>query len=244
MTQSLSNLYTAVPLGLSLLAVLLLLLSFWLAWPWTANAFRQAGIRRTLTRLESKGADILQNLILPDRKGGSVLIDYLIITGKGITAVQLMAFSGRIFGSAHDATWVQEQGHSRYRFPNPLRQCDKAVDIIQHILGKCEVQKALVYSGCKLNESMPKHVLRANDMEAFLLQGKGEKLSGSRRSWAINTLKQLAIQDDELMDEHEQTAIERQGERSHLSMAKRLMLASCALMALAIALVAFHMITN
>ncbi|MDX8407711.1 MAG: nuclease-related domain-containing protein [Mariprofundaceae bacterium] len=239
-----ANFYTAMPLALSLAAVLLLLLSFWLAWPWTANAFRQVKIRRTLTRLESKGAEILQNLILPDRKGGSVWIDYLIITSKGITAVQLMACSGRIFGSPHDATWVQEHGHSRYRFANPLRQSDQAASVIRNILGKFDVQEALVYSGCKLHESMPDNVLEAADMEAFLLQEEGKKLSASRRSWIVNTLTQLAIQDDKLVQQHERDALERQGETRHLNWAKRMMLASCGCMVLAVGLVGYHLINR
>ncbi len=238
------NFYTAMPLALSLIAVFLLLLSFWLAWPWAANAFRQVKIRRTLTRLESKGAEVLENLILPDRKGGSVWIDYLIITSKGITAVNLMACSGKVFGSPHDATWVQERGHGRYRFPNPLRQSDQAASVIRNILGNFEVREALIYSGCQLHESMPDNVLKAVDMESFLLRGEGKKLSSSRRSWVINTLKQLAIQDDKLVKEHEQDSLDRQGESRHLGMAKRMMMLSCASIVLAVGLVGFHLINR
>jgi hypothetical protein len=242
MTQFGFNYYTALPLGFSFLAVALMLLSFWLAWPWTAHAFRQSFVRRTLSRLESKGAQILHNLILPDRKGGSIWIDYLIITNMGITAAQLMACSGRIFGSPHDATWVQERGHSRSRFPNPLRQSNQAADVIRNILGKFEVSETLLYSGCKLHDSMPSNVLKASEMEAFLLQREGKKLSGSRREWIANTLKQLAIQDEELVLEHERIALERQGDVSHLRLAKKLMLASAGSISLALAAVAIHLL--
>lgn len=238
------DLYTAVPLGLSFIAVVLMLLSFWLAWPWTSHAFRQSRVLRTLNHLESKGAQILHNLILPDRKGGSIWIDYLIITNQSITAAQLMACSGQIFGSPHDATWVQERGHGRYRFPNPLRQSNQAADVIRNILGKFEVNETLVYSGCKLHDSMPANVLKASEMEAFLLQGEGKKLSTSRREWIANTLKQLAIQDEKLTLEHEQEALERQGEINHLHLAKKLMLASSGSIALALASVTIHILTR
>ncbi len=240
MDRLLSKAYAAVPLGLTALAVLLLLLSFWLAWPWTANAFRQAGIRRILSRLESKGAQVMHNLILPDRKGGSVWIDYLIVTAYGITAVRLMACAGEVFGSPHDATWVQERGHSRYRFPNPLRQNGRAAGVIRNILGKFEVSEALVYSGCKLHDSMPSNVLRATEMEGFLLRDTGKKLSSSRRAWIVNTLDQLAIRDDALVRRHQQEALEQQGAIHHLHWAGRLMLASTVSVALAIGVVAFH----
>jgi len=238
------NYYTAIPLGMSFLAVALMLLSFWLAWPWTAYAIRQSIVRRIVSRLESKGAQVLHNLILPDRKGGSVWIDYVIITNQGITAAQLMACSGRILGSPHDATWVQELGHSRYRFPNPLRQSNQAADVIRNILGKFEIRETLLYSGCKLHDSMPDNVLKASEMESFLLQAEGKKLGTSRRDWIANTLNQLAIQDDQLMLEHEQEALNRQGEISHLHLAKKLLLASIGCIVLALAAVAIHLLTR
>ncbi len=241
---SLALLDSTLPLGLSVLAVVFLLLSFWLAWPWIINAWRQMRIRRSLSRLEEKGAQILSNLILPDRRGGSVWIDYLIVTAHGITAVQLLAVAGRIYGSPHDAMWVQERGHSRYRFPNPLRQGNQAAEVIRNILGNFEVYEALVYSGCRLHESMPEHVVKAEQMEDFLLREKGPKLSNSRRSWILSTLKQLAIQDAELVREHERQAMERQGAMRHLTWARNLMIASCVCMLAAVGIVAAHLLSR
>lgn len=242
MTSASNFFVTTVPLGLSVLAVVLLLLSFWLAWPWTINAWRQMRIRRSLKRLEDKGAQILSNLILPDRKGGSVWIDYLIVTSHGITAVQLLSLAGRVYGSPYDATWVQEYGHSRFRFPNPLRQGNQAAEVIRNILGNFEVHEALVYSGCELHESMPAHVVRAEEMEAFLLREEGRKLSSARRSWILNTLRQLAIDDAELVRQHEREAIERQGPMHHLAWARNLMLVSCVCIIAAIGIVAAHLL--
>jgi len=240
-----SSFHIVMPLTLSFIALLLLLFSFWFAWPWTSHAFRQASVHRNLHRLEKKGAQILHNLILPDRKGGSVWIDYLIITNHSITAVELMACSGQIFGSPHDATWVQERGHTRYRFPNPLRQSNQAANAIKNILGKFTVQEALIYSGCELHDSMPANVLKATEIESFLMQAQTErKLSATRRDWISNTLKQLSIQDAELTKAHEKAALEGQGDIKHLQMSKRIMLASCGIMTLAVGLVILHVLTR
>ena len=239
-----SYLFTIVPMAFSFIALILLVLSTWLAWPWTAHAFRQIMIRRAMVHIEHKGAQILYNLMLPDRQGGSIWIDYLVVTQYGISAIQMLACSGRVYGSPHDATWVQERGNSRFRFPNPLRQSDQTARVINNILGQFEVREALVYSGCTLNDSMPENVLRSGDIESFLLQKSDKKLSSSRRSWVVNTLTQLAIQDDQLMQQHVKDAMERQGSVSHLTWGKQMLLGSCGLMVLAVGMVAYHLLNR
>jgi len=124
-----------IPLALTGVALLLLFLAGWLAWPWLTASVQQSRIRHILSGFEHEGAMALHDVMLADRKGETVWIDHLLISKRGLIAVQALAFNGEIIGSVRDALWTIENNLGRQRFPNPLRQNAQMEEVIANILG-------------------------------------------------------------------------------------------------------------
>lgn len=230
-----------IPLALSGLAILLLLVAAWLAWPWLIAAIQQGRIRHILSGFESHGAVVLHDVMLANRQGETVWIDHLLIDRHGLTAVQVLAFSGRMLGSLRDALWTIENSLGMHRFPNPLRQSAKVEEVIANILGsKFTVKTAIIPAGGQVTGSLPNQVMSVNRLRAFILSQNDKVLSESRVSWLSNTISQVLINDGAQKDKHHEAVMARQGQRSKLNLAKALMLTSCVLMLAVIAVVGLH----
>ncbi len=228
--------YLVPPLLLALLALALLGFSAWLAWPWTANARRRARIERTIEGFEAKGATVLRDLILPDRKGESIWIDFILLTRQGIHLVFVMPCAGRVHGSLRDAMWVQEAAGATHRFPNPLRQSQRAAEAIAHILGsRFPVQEVIVFAGGRLEGSMPANVVPIQRLQQHLLDFEGKPLSGEKRNWIAGSLRRIAIEDDTLKRRHEEDIMLRQGGEQRLRRARNMLIGSGLTMLAAVA---------
>lgn len=105
-----------------LLALLLIgaaLLSFLLIrlWRWHRARERARSILESITRI---GADFRRDVMIADGNGGSLHIDYLLLTPKGLVVVDLRDVSGNVFGSDQMSEWTVMSGARRFTIPNPL----------------------------------------------------------------------------------------------------------------------------
>ncbi len=73
-------------------------------------------------RLRRYCAEVANDVILRDGRGGLTQIDHLALTSEGLLVVETKDFGGLIFGQTHDRTWTQCIGRQKRRFENPLRQ--------------------------------------------------------------------------------------------------------------------------
>lgn len=73
-------------------------------------------------RLRRSCAEVANDLILRDGRGGLTQIDHLALTSDGLLVVETKDLGGLIFGQAHDRTWTQCIGRQKRTFENPLRQ--------------------------------------------------------------------------------------------------------------------------
>ncbi|HXH71986.1 MAG TPA: nuclease-related domain-containing protein [Mariprofundaceae bacterium] len=230
-----------IPLALTGIALLLLFLSGWLAWPWMMASLQQSRIRHILSGFEHEGAVALHDVMLADRKGETVWIDHLLVSKRGLLAVQVLAFNGQILGSLRDALWTIENNLGRHRFPNPLRQTAQAEEVIANILGsKFTVQTAIIPAGGSITGSMPAQVIPAGRLRDFILAESEKNLSESRIRWLSNTISQVLIDDPAQKQKHMEEVMARLGDRAKLRRAKIIMLASCVLMLAVIAIVGLH----
>lgn len=230
-----------IPLALSGLAILLLLVAAWLAWPWLIAAIQHGRIRHILSGFESHGAVVLHDVMLANRKGETVWIDHLLIDRHGLTAVQVLAFTGQMLGSLRDALWTIQNNLGHHRFPNPLRQSAQVEEVIANILGnKFTVHTAIIPAGGQVTGSLPSQVISVKRLRAFILSQDNKTLSESRVSWLGNTISQVIVDDEDQRDKHQEDVMARQGQRSKLNIAKAMMLTSCILMLAVISVVGLH----
>ncbi|MFQ5581363.1 MAG: nuclease-related domain-containing protein [Mariprofundaceae bacterium] len=245
MPDFLSSPDALIPLILIGTAMLLLMITVWLSWPWMAASFGAASMRRQLQEFERQGALMLHDIILPAREGKTVYINHLIISRSGIMIVNTVTHLGKISGSRHDATWVSEslQGGVT-RFPNPARYTSMAVEAVRGFLGgKFKINDAIVCTGAKLQGEVPTNVLQTKQLHSYISQGE-KTLSDKKMHWISNTLKSLAIKDRECYRMYEDIFIEKHSANSYLRTAKIMMAASVGLILIAMTMVGLHLATR
>jgi len=230
-----------IPLSLTGIAVLFLLMSVWLAWPWLVASIQQSRIRHILADFEHDGAKVLHDVMLADRKGETVWIDHLLISPRGISAIHVLAFNGQILGSKRDAMWTIENNLGRHRFPNPLRQSLQAEEVIANILGsKFTVQTAVIPAGGHIAATMSSYIIHPRELRDFILAESEQKIPESRLRWLTNAISQVLIDDQEQKERHLEGVMARQGDRAKLRLAKGLMLTSCVMMLAVFVVVGLH----
>lgn len=230
----------SLPVAISAIAMIMLAISIWLSWPWLVGIVGEALVRRKLQGF-SRGGLVLHDVILPDRRGGTVHVNHLLVSEFGIVAIQTIAYPGRIFGSLRDAMWVHTQGPHTHRFANPLRRNAAVVEVLQSILGsQFHVCDAIVFTAGTLMGSMPENVVTASGLQNYVC-ARGRVLSDEKRHWVANILRNMSIEDKESRSVHERDFMARQGLEAHLTWAKSLMAGSVTAIAFATAVVGLHL---
>lgn len=231
----------SLPVAVSALALIMLAISIWLSWPWLVGIVGEALVRRKLRGFARRGALVLDDVILPDRRGGTVRIDHLLVSEFGIVAIQTIAYPGKIFGSLRDAMWVHAQGPHTHRFANPLRRNAAVVAVLQSMLGsQFHVCDAIVFTGGTLTGSMPENVVTTAGLRNYVC-ARGRALSDEKMHWVVNILRNVAIEDKESRSAHARDFMARQGLETHLKWAKTLMAGSVTAIVFATLVVGLHL---
>ncbi len=75
--------------------------------------------RALLASMTSLGADYRRDVVIADGNGGTLHIDFILLTGKGMLVVDLRDLEGNVFGSDQMSEWTVMSGARRFTFPNP-----------------------------------------------------------------------------------------------------------------------------
>lgn len=85
---------------------------------WRASRRRRA--RAALhDAIRAVGFDYLQDVLVPDGMGGSMHVDYLLLTSRGVLVIDLRDIAGNIFGGDQMTEWTVMDGPRRTTFVNP-----------------------------------------------------------------------------------------------------------------------------
>jgi hypothetical protein len=143
---------------LTLLARLLL--------PPPRGAAGEAAVSRVLRRFCAEVAD---DVLLPDGRGGLTQLDHLALTGAGLLVVETKNYGGLIFGRRGEPTWTQTLGRSRHRFQNPLRQNFAHLEAVRALAAGAPVLGLVVFlDRARFARDMPEGVLRLTALPAAL----------------------------------------------------------------------------
>ena len=108
--------FTLITWALCLLAVVVLTTLLARLRPRLLGAQGQAAVSRRLRRYCAEVAD---DLILPNGRGGLAQIDHLVLTPAGLVVVETKNYSGLIFGEVRDRTWTQCIGRATEQVREP-----------------------------------------------------------------------------------------------------------------------------
>lgn len=100
------------------------------AWRWYRARERS---RRLVAAITHFAADHRRDVMIADGNGGSLHIDFLLLTQRGLLVVDLRDVAGNVFGSDQMSEWTVMNGASRFTFPNPLGALyDKVAAVKSH----------------------------------------------------------------------------------------------------------------
>ena len=105
------------------------------------------GERAVARVLARHSAQVANDVILPDGRGGLTQIDHLALTASAILVIETKHYSGLILGRVHEPQWTQALGRRRDAFQNPLRQNHGHIKAVQALIPHLPVEGRVVFVG-------------------------------------------------------------------------------------------------
>ena len=103
--------------------------------------------KKILRMLKASGRDLLHDIALPGAYGGTVTIDYALLTKGGIVCILTKHCNGTIFGQPDDPQWMNVDGTERRKFLNPMIENEGRVRALQQIVPGIPVRNLVVFTG-------------------------------------------------------------------------------------------------
>jgi len=106
--------------------------------------------RRARSRLNAAitavGLEALQNVLLPDGMGGSMHVDFLLLTTRCVLVVDLRDVVGNIFGGDQMTEWTVMAGAKRTTFQNPQGPMYDRVAAVKQLSGDLPVEGRVLFT--------------------------------------------------------------------------------------------------
>jgi hypothetical protein len=150
--------------------------------PMSRGAAGEAKVAKVLQRLF---AEVLNDVILPDGRGGLTQIDHLALTPAGLVVVETKNYGGSIFGQAREPTWTQAIGHQRNRFQNPLYQNFAHTEAVKfHAPGVAVLERVVFIDQARFPKGLPDGVVKLSGLASSLRELRGSDIpAATRLAW-------------------------------------------------------------
>lgn len=137
------------------------------AWGWRAWRRRRA-VRRTILAVTTAGFDHLRGVLVPDGNGGSMHVDFLLLTVRGILVVDLRDVRGNVFGGDQMDEWTVMDGPRRSTFVNPQGALYDRVAAVKTIAGEdVPVEGRILFTRrARFPKGLPKWTLMLDSLRA------------------------------------------------------------------------------
>jgi len=138
----------------SALASIVLLL---LLWRW----YRRRRARAMLLAAVTGGAyEYHRDVLVPDGQGGSLHIDFLLLTARGCVVVDLRDIAGNIFGGDQMTEWTVMHRAQRYTFTNPQAGLYDRIAAVRALAVDLPVEGRVVFtSRGRFPKGLPRYTL-------------------------------------------------------------------------------------
>jgi Nuclease-related domain len=135
------------------------------------HVFRTLSRRRARKRLHksvtSIGIDYVQNVLVPDGMDGSMHVDYLLLTSRGVIVIDLRDLSGNIFGGDQMTEWTVMNGADRKTFQNPQHALYDRVASVRQLSGDLPVEGRILFTRRgSFPKGLPRWTLMVDSMRA------------------------------------------------------------------------------
>ncbi len=145
------------------IAAILIALLVWL-WRWERRRRqRQARIQA----VTSCGFEHLRDVLVPDGQGGSLHVDFLLLTVRGVVVIDLRDVAGNIFGGDQMNEWTVMNGAQRYTFTNPQTGLYDRIAAVRALAQDLPVEGRIVFTGRgRFPKGLPRHTLSLESLTA------------------------------------------------------------------------------
>jgi hypothetical protein len=163
--------------GSALLSILLLLVF----WRW----YRRRRARAALLAAITGGAyEYHRDVLLPDGQGGSLHIDFLLLTARGCVVIDMRDIAGNIFGGDQMTEWTVMHRAQRYTFPNPQAGLYDRIAAVRALAVDLPVEGRVVFSSRgTFPKGLPRYTLMLNSVASEYPAAEREQSGAMPELW-------------------------------------------------------------
>jgi len=127
------------------------------------------GKRRIRKVLAARGADVIEDFILPGAYGGLTHVDYAVLTSGGILCIQAKHMNGIVFGESDEPQWTNVDGIQRRKFLNPLIQNTGRTKALQNVVPNVPVASLIVFTGAiQFTSTLERNVIHVRNLDSYI----------------------------------------------------------------------------
>jgi hypothetical protein len=143
------------------------------------------------------GFDWLRDVLVPDGQGGSLHVDFLLLTARGVIVIDLRDVEGNIFGGDQMNDWTVMHRAQRFTFPNPQTTLYDRVAAVRALSQQeLPVEGRIVFTPRgRFPKGLPRHTLTLDSLSAEFPPADRQALAALLESWlpAWNFIKQSVL---------------------------------------------------
>ena len=144
--------------ALVLVALLLVL------WRWYRRRRAAAALLATVT---GGAFEYLRDVLVPDGQGGSLHVDFLLLTARGCVVIDMRNIAGNIFGGDQMTEWTVMHREQRYTFANPQTSLYDRIAVVRALVAELPVEGRVVFAPRgRFPKGLPRHTLMLGSLAA------------------------------------------------------------------------------
>jgi hypothetical protein len=141
--------------------VVLTALLSWVVFVWR----RRRAAQRIESLIDSISYDVLRNVLIPNGMEGQIILQYLLLTERGLLVLDLIERPGSIFGGDQMVEWTSIGKKTRYTFRNPQHVLYDRMAAVKLLAGSIPVDGRVVFT---MRSDFPKgkstYVMRVDEL--------------------------------------------------------------------------------
>ncbi|HEY3808665.1 MAG TPA: nuclease-related domain-containing protein [Steroidobacteraceae bacterium] len=156
--------FPPVDLGLVAVAAFAVALGAGAFYLWRWDQRRRMRLVRTFA-VTSCGFDHMRDVLVPDGQGGSLHVDFLLLTARGIIVIDLRDIAGNVFGGDQMSAWTVMHGSQRFTFDNPQTGLFDRIAAVRALAQGLPVDGRIVFTARgHFPKGLPRHTLMLDSL--------------------------------------------------------------------------------
>ena len=153
-------------------------------WRWY-RARRERRMR--LARITGMSVDFVRDVLVPDGGGGTLHVDYLMLTPQGVLIIDLRDVTGNVFGSDAMTEWTVMDDARRFTFGNPEGGLYDRIAAVKAIVGdaaEIPVEGRVIFTRrANFPKGMPRLTMSEESLDSAFTPGDRAQSEAAVEPW-------------------------------------------------------------